>query len=307
MKTLLDYISLTLIRVLVLLLELLPDKYAAKLAYFYVKLVFLINSRFESVAKVNLALVFPEKTDEERDEIFEKSKLVLADNILGYARIPTLDLEKAKQMCDYEQAATMLTKAKETSGGTGALIPTIHFDAFEFFVQIHALCYRPAAILGRGSGMKRFDAWWNGRREHFGHQIFDRKGGYREIIKRLKDGQDVIILCDQNVKSNHAVFADFFGRKAATTKTLALAALRSGAPIVFGSPLQTTPGKFEMIAQIIPHPSEEQGTTEDKIRACTENLHRAFEKHILKRPEAWFWIHRRWKTRPEGENEDIYI
>ena len=75
---------------------------------------------------------------------------------------------------------------------------------------------------------------------------------------------------------------------------------------MFGAPVSTSPGKFDVTLKEIPHPSQETGSTEDKIAKCTANMHKVFEEQILKRPEAWFWIHRRWKTRPSGEPENLY-
>jgi len=305
-QTLLDYLLLALVRTILFPLVILPDPLAFKLARFYVSLIFLFVRRLEGIAERNLELVFPDKSSRERAEIRNKSKDVLAGNILGFVRISDLNKEKAREACDYSRASATLEALRKSHPGTGVIIPTLHFDMFEIFIQLHALNYRPVSILARGFGFKNFDKWWNGKREIFGNTLFSRKGGYKEIIRRLKKGEDIVLLCDQNVKSSHAIFADFFGLKAATTKTVALAALRTGAPIVFGCPVQISPGKFEVVAEEILHPKDVKGDTEQKLLACTEDLHRKFENHILKRPEAWFWIHRRWKTRPPGELENIY-
>ena len=258
------------------------------------------------VALRNIQFVFPDKSEAEQLEIFKKSRDVLANNILGFARIPTLNKERVAKMCDYQHAIEKMDKLRQKSNGVGMLIPTIHFDAFEYFIQIHALSYRPVSILARGFNLPRFDKWWRSRREQFGNDIFDRAGGFKEISKRLRKGEDVVVLCDQNVKKNHAVFVDFFGIPAATAKTVAVTSLRTGAPILFGCPLEVSPGKFVVTAEEIPHPSKEEGSSDEKVAKCTAHMHRAFERQILKRPEAWFWIHRRWKTRPAGEVENFY-
>ena len=301
-----DYLALSIGRFLVFLLVALPDRLAFRLARFYVTLIFLVKRDLEKVALKNLELVFPDKSAAERQEIFRKSQDVLAENILGYARIPMLTEEQAKAMCEYDHATKEMDRLRSMGDGIGVLIPTIHFDAFEYFIQVHAINYRPVSVLARRFNLPRFDAWWRGRREQYGNIIFDRAGGFKEITRRLKLGEDVVVMCDQNVKRNHAIFVEFFGIPAATAKTVAITALRTGARILFGSPVQTVPGKFEVTAVEIPHPSEEEGTTDEKIAKCTAHMHRAFEEQILRRPEAWFWIHRRWKTRPEGEPENFY-
>jgi KDO2-lipid IV(A) lauroyltransferase len=301
-----DYLALFIGKSLVWPLAALPEGLSAKVARVYVSIIFLLRPRFKTVALKNLEIVFPDKPLAEREEIFIKSKEVLAENIMGFARIASLSPEKAAEICDYSKVKVQLEELRKRFSDKGALITTIHFDSFEYFIQVHALNYGPVSILARGSNLPRFDAWWRGCRERFGNKIFDRAGGFKEISKRLKNNEDVVILCDQNVKRNHAVFVDFFGVPAATSKTIALTALRTGSPVMFGAPVSTGPGTFDVTLKEIPHPSEEEGSTDEKIAKCTAHMHKAFEEQILKRPEAWFWLHRRWKTRPEGEPETFY-
>jgi len=306
-KRIIDIVLLCLLRSIFLVLEVLPDRLSYGVARFYVSILFRIMPRLGGVARRNLELVFPAKSPEERQAILEASKGVLADNIFGFARIPSMNKEKAALMCkEYAHASAKLEQLYKKTDGMGVIIPTIHFDSFELFIQVHALRHKPVSILGRGFGLPMLDHWRNNRRELFGNQIFARTGGFKEIVRRIKNGEDVVILCDQNVKRSHAMFVDFFGHKAATTKAVALAAQRTGAPILFGSPVRDGEGTFAVTAEEILHPHDVEGSTEEKLQACMNDLHSAFERQILKRPEGWFWIHRRWKTRPAGEEENFY-
>lgn len=307
LKQALDILLLGLVRTLFLALEVLPDTLARKLARFYVSILFLFMPRLAGVARRNLSVVFPDKAEDEREAILEESKSVLAENLFGFSRIPRLNQEKAELLCEeYEHANAAMEDLYTHKEGLGVLLPTIHFGSFELFIQVHALRHKPVSILARGFGLPRLDRWWNARREMHGNQLFARSGGFKEIVRRLKNGEDVVVLCDQNVKQNHAMFVDFFGHPAATTKAVALAAHRTGARILFGSPLKNGEGTFAVTAEKILHPDEVEGDTEEKLHACMEDLHRAFERQILRRPEGWFWIHRRWKTRPPGEPENFY-
>src|SRR5262249_35988741 len=136
--------------------------------------------------------------------------------------------------------------------------------------------------------------------------VFRRKGAFPEILKRLQGGEDVAILFDQNVKRNHAIFADFLGIKAATTKTLALAAIRTGAPVGIGVMHESSPGSFTLLCDEIPTAPREGETPDELVLRITESLNAAASRFIRAHPENWFWIHRRFKTRPPGESEGIY-
>jgi Kdo2-lipid IVA lauroyltransferase/acyltransferase len=149
-----------------------------------------------------------------------------------------------------------------------------------------------------------FTKWWWNRRETFGNQVFDRKGGFKEIVSRLRDGQDVGVLIDQNVKRDHATFIDFFNQKAATTKGLGLAIMRTGSPVVFGLSAPAGNNFYKLTwKRIIP---SETGSLDDKINSILKQMHDILADFIRQYPEQWFWIHRRFKTKPEGVPEDTY-
>src|SRR5262249_20426541 len=139
-----------------------------------------------------------------------------------------------------------------------------------------------------------------------GNRVFTREGGFREIASRLRAGEDVLMVMDQNVRAHHAVFASFFGRPAATTKAAGLAALRTGAPVFFAAAAETSSDRYKMLFAEFPAADSFPGGTDEKIFHLTEAVHREFKKPIRSYPESWFWIHRRFKTKPFGQVEDSY-
>ncbi len=114
------------------------------------------------------------------------------------------------------------------------------------------------------------------------------------------------MLFDQNVKVNHAVFSEFFGIEAATTKSVAIVALRTGAPILLSTCAIIGRNKYKLYAFKIHNPIDEEGTQQQKISSITRELHQRVEEVIRLHPEQWMWIHRRYKTRPPGEKENLY-
>ena len=209
-------------------------------------------------------------------------------------------------MTNYEEVREIVEDLRARNPGKGMLFPTIHFGSFELLLQTQCLMDRPLAALARGFGLPRLDAWWDARREMFGNTIFSRAGGYKEIERRLNRGEDVTLLFDQNVRGGHAIFVEFFGIPAATTKAIGLAALRTGAPILFSTAVQLEPERHRIIVREIPNPIHGPGSKQEKVHKITAALHRAVEDVIREYPEQWFWIHRRYKTRPPGEPETMY-
>jgi KDO2-lipid IV(A) lauroyltransferase len=105
---------------------------------------------------------------------------------------------------------------------------------------------------------------------------------------------------DQNTVREEGVFADFFGIPAATTPAVATFALRTGAAVIPGfliwdEALQKHRLRFDPPLELI-----QTGDRAQDILENTQMFNNVLEKCVRKNPDQWLWIHRRWKTRPEG-------
>ncbi|MFN8391677.1 MAG: lysophospholipid acyltransferase family protein [Bdellovibrionota bacterium] len=303
----LDLALCTFVRSVFAIVPFLPDKISLAVLRGCLRGVLLVMPRSHKVGLRNLELVFPKKSHEECRQILSESYEALARHLLAVAEVPRLTLKSAGEMFDYSQIRPVWEKARASAPpGVGCIIVTAHFGSFELLVQAHALLDRPLTLIARPFALPRFERFWKKRRERFGNIQLSRKGGYREIMNNLNAGNDVLLVMDQNVRVHHAVFVDFFGIPAATTKAAALAAIRTGAPVFFAACAEIEPRKYKMLYAPIGTADQYAGSTEEKIVAITGAIHRQFERVIDEYPSQWMWIHRRFKTRPVGEVEDLY-
>lgn len=305
-RGLLDWITLISGKSLSALMRLLPERLALGIAKICVSGFCIIFHRAKGVGRRNLELVFPEKVFAEREKILNASFEILAKNLLAFATIEKLKAKEVATMIDNSELHTLIEQAHLRAPGVGVILAAMHFGCFEFFAQAQALLDHPTAILARASDLKRFDRWYHQKRELFGNEVFSRHGGFQETLARLKNSQDVMILIDQNVKANHACFVDFFGIKTATSKMVAMAALRTGAAVIFVVGVEISLGRYKLIVKALPDPRQESGSVEEKIQRFTQQLSNCMEEVIREFPEHWFWVHRRFKTRPPGEAEVMY-
>ncbi len=311
MRRVVDFVGLPFVVMTVGLMTYLPLEIARQLARGIVLILRVLMPRITGVGRRNLELVFPEKTRAERERILFSSMNILADNLLTFARVQTLTREKALEMYpNWGEWAALLQKTRlrmqEKGTATGIIIATIHFGCTEQVVVAHSLLDRPFSVLARGFAMPLIDKYWTARRAKFGNRVFWRAGGYKEIERRIREGDDVGVLFDQNIKANHATFVSLFGIKAATTKSIGLAALRTGCPILFATSYETAPGRYHIFCREVMNPIDEPGSIEEKVDSIVRELHGLIEEVVRLRPDHWFWIHRRFKTRPPGEPEDLY-
>jgi KDO2-lipid IV(A) lauroyltransferase len=175
-----------------------------------------------------------------------------------------------------------------------------HFGAWEIEGAAAALFGEPLTTLIRPLDNPLLDRYLNGIRMRFGQRLASNRGGLRDLLESLGAGRSVAVLVDLNMRRKGAVFVDYFGVPAATARTPALLALRSGRPII---PVFThrLPEMFtfdvEIAEPILPRPDAPD--REAEIRRLLEETTAAVEKRVRATPDQWLWTHRRWKTRPE--------
>jgi KDO2-lipid IV(A) lauroyltransferase len=195
------------------------------------------------------------------------------------------------------------------AGGKGVLIATGHLGSFELLGHAIGLVGHPLAAIARRFKSRRFDTWWTELREARGNRIIDRAGAFKEMIRAIESGTSVAMLFDQNVKINHAVFVDWFGKSAATTRAFALAVIKTRAPVFVASIRYVGDDRYVVDAHECDFRAaldDASVSDEDRIEIITQEISRRYCDMIRAFPEGWFWLHRRWKTRPEGQAERVY-
>lgn len=306
MKKLLDVTVCIVIIPLLLLLGRLPRRctFLGCIGLVFVLTVGL--RRWKKVALRNLEIAFPELSLKERQQILRRANLILAENLSSFCRSSRMDTPALREEFDVSNLVQAMQAAETRSQGNGVLCLTFHFGATEGIVQAMAVRDCDFDVMARYFELPLFDRWWKGRREIFGNRMFPRKGGFIEVRRRLLAGKRVAVMVDQNVKSNYATFVNFFGMQASATKAIALALLKTKAPAVFAVPIQIADGKWKMWVRDLPHPSEFPGSDDEKAQQFMQRVHDYGEEVIRQYPEHWFWVHRRFKTRPPGEPETVY-
>ena len=144
----------------------------------------------------------------------------------------------------------------------------------------------------------RFGALLLKGRSRFGDQrLVSRQEGIRATLSAMRAGRPFYYLPDQDYGPKDALFVPFFGVPAATVPGLARLARIAGARVV---PCVTRmlPGSGGYALGIEP-PWENFPSGDDA--ADTRRMNAYIERRVLEMPEQYFWMHKRFKTRPAGE------
>jgi KDO2-lipid IV(A) lauroyltransferase len=143
---------------------------------------------------------------------------------------------------------------------------------------------------------KVLDAWIYDGRKRFGQpQLYGRAAGVRQLVAGLKHGQPLYLLPDMNFGPEESIFVPFFGVQAATVPSLPRFARLAGAQVV---PVVTrmTPQGYSV--EVMP-PWADYPTGDAAADTATMNLR--LQGFIATMPAQYYWVHKRFKTRPAGE------
>ena len=250
----------------------------------------------------NLKLAFPEKTDAEREKILRKLYKTLGWQIAEFCKMRGYTLEEASRFVRYEGLDHYL-RARDK--GRGVLVLTGHLGAWELSSFYHSLRGYPMSLVIRRLDNLRVDAFVNGIRCLHGNRVIHKDDFARGLLTAMHNGETVGILMDTNMTPPQGVFVPFFGVEACTASGLARVAVRTGAAVLPGFLLweeseQRYVLRFGEELELV-----KTGNAQADMLANTALFAATTESYIRRYPEQWLWVHRRWKTRPTGE-ERLY-
>ncbi len=191
------------------------------------------------------------------------------------------------------------TLASALDRGKGALILTGHFGNFE--VSTIAGLGNFPEMRGRIHFVRRaikprwLDALVTRRFRRAGFGVMAKRGSLDQILERLAAGDIVVFPFDQHAGPPDGIESEFFGHLAWTFKSLAIIALATGAPVVPASSWREPHGRHVLRFDDPVAPIAHDNVGEE-IRRTTRAYNAVLERLVLRHPEQWFWVHRRWKS-----------
>lgn len=274
----------------------LPRRTSETAAYGMLRLVDLAVPKLRRVAMRNFELVLPELPAAERPARVNACFRSLARVLAAVAKFPDINRSNVQEWIRYEGYEHYEAAIKR---GKGVLFATGHLGNWELSAYAHALMSQPMSFVVRPLDNPLLDALATRLRQSSGNTVIGRRDLIRPILRALQANGAVGILADQNVAASEGVFVDFFGRKACVDAGLARLAARTCAAVIPGFALWSDAERRYILKfyPALPIIGDEA--------VDTQTVQSALEQAIREYPDQWLWIHRRWKTRPPGE-EPLY-
>lgn len=248
------------------------------------------------IARANARLIFPDMADDEREafvrDVFRHTGVGLVETAAAW-------LNPHRNLDDRFEVIGLDNLRDAVAQGRGVVLLGGHFAVLDIIAGTLA---RTADVVPIYRVNK--NPVWNalqvrGRGAHFPKQI--ERADTRSVMRALKRGEVIWYAADQDYGRKHSVFAPFFGVPAASITGTARFARINDSPVLLMSHFRNLDtGRYELrfSAPLTGYP-----TGDDVADATTINA--LIESEVRRHPSQYLWVHRRYKTRPEGK-ADFY-
>jgi KDO2-lipid IV(A) lauroyltransferase len=250
------------------------------------------------IVSINLALCFPELTDRQREALLRRHFYLLAQSIVD------------RGLCWYGQPSaikeTVLISGLEhldqlVQAQRRIVMLAPHFIGLDVAATRLTMHLRQAATLYASQSDPDVDQLVREGRERFNQVcLVSRREGVRGLIRHLREGVPIYYLPDMDFGRKGAAFIPFFGVQAATLMTAAqIARTWQAAVVPIVSRLDSETGRYQV--EVLPPLEDFPGG--QSLEEATARLNGLIESWIRVDPAQYYWVHRRFKTRPEGEKK----
>ena len=273
------------------LMSVLPLSWVRGLGWVMGLMLHAVVLRRRRIARINWAMCFPDQSEAERKRAIRRHFIVFAQAWLDRGWL-------------WEGDPAMVRRRLRLLGDLPALegtSPTVlfapHFVGMDAgWIALTAHLQRRFCGIYAEQLNADVDRWMAQGRQRFGEpHIVARRQGLKPLIAALRAGEPLYLLPDMDHGPRDSVFVPFFGVPTATLPSLSRFARLSGA-VVVPVVARMTPEGYEVTV----HSPWQDYPTRD-VEADTARMNRELEAMIRIMPEQYYWVHKRFKTRPPGE------
>jgi Kdo2-lipid IVA lauroyltransferase/acyltransferase len=270
------------------LVHFLPLRLQAAVGSFMGRVFFWLIPERRKVTRINLQKCFPSMDPEKREALARAHFRAFVRAFIEQGNLWWGPRKRIEQMVRLEGA--------EHLRGKKTIVFAPHFVGFEATLARLALEF-PVAMMYSRQKDPRFEARLYAGRTRFGGVMYPRQGGIKRGLELIESGTLFYYLPDLDFGPKRSVFVPFFGVPAATVTGLSYLARTTGAAVV---PCVTRmlPGGDGYVARLYP-PWNDFPSGDDTADA--RRMMAFIEERAGDMPEQYFWLHKRFKTRPAGE------
>ena len=255
-------------------------------------LLYLIAAERRKVGAINLKLCFPDMSDEARTKLLRAHFRMFARGLIERTILWWSSAEYISSLIRVEGVEHF-----ESLLGKPSIMLTPHFVGMDVGGQWIAQHTDTVCMYANQKNVYLTELLLKKRARFRNQRLYSRQQGLRPILKGMRAGMPFVYPPDQDQGVRDGAFIPFFGVPAATMTSVPRIAQMAGAKVV-PSITRLLPGGEGYVLTF--YPAWENYPSGDDI-ADTRRMNEFIEQRVLEMPEQYFWLHKRFKTRPEGE------
>lgn len=240
----------------------------------------------------NLEIVFPGMPDEKKYSIAKKSMFALCRSFADVIRIPYLTDKWIDDNVIFEGQRN-INEIK--SSDSGVFFLSLHLGSGDIAAAVISERIVPTTIISKRFKNRFLDSFWFGLRERSKTLFIDAhsKNNAFEILSAIKKKRGVVFVMDQFMGKPFGIESPFFGVLTGTAYGLAIFAKKTRKPVY---PLYTYWDENNKLHICVDEAIDlSQELSEDNLKMINK-FNNVLEKIILRFPEQWMWVHKRWKN-----------
>ncbi|SMB22278.1 Lipid A biosynthesis acyltransferase [Sterolibacterium denitrificans] len=279
--------------VLMWLLHFLPLPLQATLGRGLGLLLYWLVGKRRRIALTNLRLCFPQLSEAERNTLVRRHFAVFGRSFIERGLLWWASPARLRRIVRVEGMQHL-----DAQSGRPVILLVPHFVGLDMGWTRLTLERDMVSIYANQKNLLFNAALYRGRLRFGNSQLLSRQQGTRPALRAMRSGMPFYYLPDMDYGERDTIFVPFFGVPAATITGLSRLA-RMGKAVVLPVITRMLPGGRGYVVEIQAPWTDFPG---ESIEADTRRMNAYIENEVLKLPEQYFWLHKRFKTRPPGES-----
>lgn len=255
-----------------------------------------LDKKHTNIMRVNLKMCFATLKDDEIERLIKK-------NYYNFALFGAEFL--LNQNTTKEQILSKISFENEElfnsvlSQNRPIIVQTAHYGNWEFFSLAMAARYGAVSIIGRALDSAKMNEILSANRTRFDIELIEKKSAVKQVLKALNNRRLLGILVDQNTAKNEGLECEFFSHKIMHTHAASVFASKSGA-IIIPAFIERDESKDDSFKIVFYEPIDMQvlsqnHSKEEALRLATQAQSDATAAQISKKPDEYFWMHKKFK------------
>ncbi len=272
----------------------LPFRVVTALGWVFGQLIARLPTSRRHIGEVNLRLCLPDWSEADRRRLLRQHFVAMVQMLLEYGYCWFASQERLRRLVRIKGLEHL-----RALDGRNVILMMPHFTGLDL-AGLRVSLETPVVSIYSVQKDPWLDAFFRAKRLRFGTGIiFARQQGTRPTLRALKDGYRLYYLPDQDFGLRDSVFVPFFGVQAATIGGLSRMAAVTKAAVLPCYPRREADGYTLVI-----EPPLENFPSDDLVADATR-MNAVIEAQARRQLHQYFWLHKRFKSRPPGE-ADFY-